>query len=77
MEAEYLSMTQNHGIAEDLITSLHDMARQFFTLSQKQKMDYYIGRSRVAFHISPLSDNILILDLEISRFHATLLREAN
>ncbi|BCS01800.1 uncharacterized protein AKAW2_60064A [Aspergillus luchuensis] len=26
---------KNHGIAEDVITSLHDMARQFFSLSQE------------------------------------------
>ncbi|GCB27478.1 probable iron/ascorbate oxidoreductase DDB_G0283291 [Aspergillus awamori] len=45
---------KNHGIAEDLIASLHDMARQFFTLSQKQKMDYYIGRSRKFRGFMPL-----------------------
>ncbi|PYI02809.1 Clavaminate synthase-like protein [Aspergillus sclerotiicarbonarius CBS 121057] len=45
---------KNHGIAEDLIASLHEMAHRFFTLSDKQKLDYYIGKSKKYRGFMPL-----------------------
>ncbi|PWY90315.1 Clavaminate synthase-like protein [Aspergillus sclerotioniger CBS 115572] len=45
---------KNHGIAEDLISSLHAMAHRFFRLSEKQKLDYYIGKSNKYRGFMPL-----------------------
>ncbi|PLB50347.1 2OG-Fe(II) oxygenase family oxidoreductase [Aspergillus steynii IBT 23096] len=37
---------KNHGIPEDLISELHSVTRRFFSLSDDQKMKYYVGKSK-------------------------------
>ena len=38
---------QNHGISEDLISATYHDAQEFFSLPEEQKMEVYLGKSKV------------------------------
>lgn len=42
-----LTLYQNHGIAEELIDGAHEAAKRFFSLPEEQKMECYMGKSKV------------------------------
>ncbi|KAL4866718.1 hypothetical protein BDV12DRAFT_198936 [Aspergillus spectabilis] len=45
---------KNHGIPSENIASLHPAAHSFFSLSEKDKMKYYLGQSNRYHGYSPL-----------------------
>ncbi|KKA20986.1 hypothetical protein T310_4985 [Rasamsonia emersonii CBS 393.64] len=45
---------KNHGVPEELVDKIHDMAHKFFSLPEDQKMECFIGKSHRFRGFSPL-----------------------
>ncbi|KAL3469291.1 Clavaminate synthase-like protein [Aspergillus californicus] len=46
---------KNHGIPPEDVNAMHTTAKEFFSLPQAQKMDYFLGKSNRYHGYSPLS----------------------